>query len=115
MPKYKHGKVTSPIEFKTFKDAMENGRFVKGKTLSHKSFLAFLYWFGVRKVEALERTRQDFMVKDGLLIVDAKPKKGGEREPLEVPVDYPYVDLITENVEHSRHNLESKESRVWGF
>ena len=94
---------------------MENGRFVKGKALSHKSFLAFLYWFGVRKVEALERTRQDFMVKDGLLIVDAKPKKGGEREPLEVPVDYPYVNLITENVEQTRRNPENKESRVWDF
>ena len=84
MPKYKHGKVTAPIDFQTFKDAMENGRFAKDKMLSHKSFLAFLYWFGVRKAEALERTKEDFLVKDSLLIVNATPKKGGEREPLEV-------------------------------
>lgn len=110
LPKYKYGKVTAPIDFQTFKDAMENGSFAKGKMLSHKSFLAFLYWFGVRKAEALERTKIDFIVRDGLLIVNATPKKGGEREPLEVPVDYPYVNLIIKNVEQTRRN-----PRVWDF
>ena len=115
LPKYKHGKITTPIDFKTFKDAMENGKFVKSKMLSHKSFLAFLYWFGVRKAEALERTKEDFLIKDGLVIVDATPKKGGEREPLEVPVDYPYVDLIIEKVRVTRCDPENKEGRVWNF
>ena len=115
LPKYKCGKVTAPIDFQTFKDAMENGRFAKGKMLSHKSFLAFLYWFGVRKAEALERTTGDFVVKDGLLLVNAMPKKGGEREPLEVLVDYPYVDLIIKKVEQTRRNPGDKERRVWSF
>ncbi len=115
LPKYKHGKVTAPIDFPTFKEAMENGRFAKGKMLSHKSFLAFLYWFGVRKAEALERILEDFLVKDGLLIVNALPKKGGEREPLEVPVDYPYVDLILKNVKQTRRSSGNKEGRVWTF
>ena len=115
MPKYKHGKITTPIDFQTFKDAMKNGKFVKSKALSHKSFLAFLYWFGVRKAEALERTKKDFLIRDGLLIVDAAPKKGGEREPLEVPVGYPYVDLIIEKVKITRCSLRNKESRVWNF
>ncbi len=115
MPKYKHGKVTAPIDFQTFKDAMENGRFARNKTLSHKSFLAFLYWFGVRKAEALERTKKDFIIKDGLLIVNATPKKGGEREPLEVPVDYPYVDLIIKNIQQMRRAMGKKEGRVWDF
>lgn len=115
MPKYKHGKITRPIDFQTFKNAMENGKFVKSKKLSHSSFLAFLYWFGVRKAEALERTKEDFLVRDGLLIVDATAKKGGEREPLEVRVDYPYVDFIIEKVEATRCGPGNKEGRVWNF
>jgi hypothetical protein len=94
---------------------MENGKFVKSKMLSHKSFLTFLYWFGVRKAEALERTKEDFIIKDGLLIVDAVLKKGGEREPLEVSVDYPYVDLIVEKIERTRRSFRNEESRVWNF
>lgn len=115
LPKYKYGKITAPIDFETFKDAMENGKFVKSKMLSHKSFLTFLYWFGVRKAEALERTKEDFIIKDGLLIVDATPKKGGKREPLEVSVDYPYVDLVVEKIKRTRHSPRNKEGRVWNF
>jgi len=115
LPRYKHGKVTTPIDFRTFRDAMENGKFAKNKALSHKSFLSFLYWFGVRKIEALERTKEDFLMKDGLLIVNAKPKKGGEREPLEVPVNYPYVNLIVKNVKQTRSSSKNKEGRVWDF
>jgi len=111
LPKYKHGKITTPIDFQTFREAMKNGNFAKGRTLSHKSFLSFLYWFGVRKAEALERRKEDFLIKDGLLIVDATAKKGGEREPLEVPVNYPYVDLIIENAKQTRN----KEGRIWNF
>ena len=115
MPSYKYGKITAPIDFRTFRDAMENGRFAKGKALSHKSFLAFLYWFGVRKAEALERTKEDFLITDGLLIVNARPKKGGERESLEIPVDYPYADLIIENVKRTRHSPRNEDGRVWDF
>jgi len=115
LPKYKYGKVTTPIDFQTFKEAMENGKFAKGRMLSHKSFIAFLYWFGVRKTEALERRKEDFLIKDGLLIVDATAKKGGEREPLEVPVNLPYVDLIIKNVKQTRLSPRNKENRVWNF
>jgi len=94
---------------------MENGKFVKSKMLSHKSFLVFLYWFGVRKAEALERTKEDFLVKESLLIVNATPKKGGEREPLEIPVDYPYVDLVIKNAKQTRRSPRNKEGLVWNF
>lgn len=110
MPRYKHGKQTKPIDFEGFKRIMEKGEFVKKKALSHKSFLAFLYWFGVRKAEALERVREDFVIKDELLLVDATPKKGGEREPLEVKVNYPYVNLIIEQVKRTKSG-----KRVWSF
>jgi integrase len=115
LPKYKYGKITTPIDFQTFKESMEKGNFVESRALSHKSFLAFLYWFGVRKAEALERKKEDFQIKDGLLIVNATPKKGGQREPLEVPVEYPYIDLILKKVRQTRPSPENKESRVWNF
>ena len=69
----------------------------------------------MRKAEALERRKEDFLVKDGLLIVDATPKKGGEREPLEVPVNLPYVDLIIKNVKQTRRSPRNKEGRVWNL
>ncbi len=115
MPRYKYGKVTAPIDYQSFEEAMENASFPKGRKLSHKSFLAFLYWFGVRKAEALERITEDFLVKDSLLIVNATPKKGGQREPLEIPIDYPYVDLIIKKVEQARRSPENEEGRIWNF
>lgn len=110
---YKYGKQTNPIDFQTFKKLMDNGKFVE--PLRDKSFLAFLYWFGVRRAEALERVKGDFKIKDGLLIVNATPKKGGEREPLEVPVDYPYVDLIIKQLNKTRRTLANPTRRVWNI
>lgn len=110
---YKYGKQTTPIDFQTFSSIMENGKFVK--PLRDKSFLAFLYWFGVRRAETLERVKEDFIIKDGLLIVDATPKKGGEREPLEVLVNYPYVDLIVKKVNKTRRTLVNPTRRVWNI
>ena len=115
LPRYKNGKITAPIDYQSFEEAMEKASFPKGRMLSHKSFIAFLYWFGVRKAEALERIKEDFMVKDKLLIVNATPKKGGQREPLEIPMDYPYVELIVKKVEQTRRCLGNEEGRVWNF
>ena len=110
---YKYGKQTTPIDFKTFKSLVDKGKFVK--PLRDKSFLAFLYWLGVRRAETLERVKEDFVIKDGLLIVNATPKKGGEREPLEVPVDYPYIDLIIRKVNKTRRTLANPTRRVWNI
>jgi len=106
-PQYKHGKQTSPIEFKVFDKAMREGYFTQR---SHRSFSAFLYWFGVRRSEVLERVKEDFEVKDNVLIVDCPAKKGGYRELLEISVDLPYVNLIIEQV----HRTLPRQ-RVWKF
>jgi len=110
---YKYGKQTEPIDLQTFKVIMQNGKFVN--PLRDKSLLAFLYWFGVRRAEVIERVKEDFSVKDGLLIVNCPPKKGGEREPLEIPVDYPFVDLIIEQVDRTRRTLANPTRRVWNI
>ena len=110
MPRYKHGKQTAPIDFQTFKRAMEKVTFEKRNRTSYMSFVAFLYWFGPRKSEALERVKEDFVIKDALLIVDCPAKKGGKREPLEIPVDYPYVALILKQVQKA-----TAKQPIWTF
>jgi hypothetical protein len=108
MPEYKFGKQTEPIDFEKFESVMENGRFVKER--KHKSFLVFLYWFGVRRSEALERVKEDFEVKDETLIVNAPAKKHGMRPFLEAPLDLPFIDLIVDQVGRT-----PKGERVWPF
>jgi len=107
MPKYKHGKKTTVLSFKEFSEQFDNGIFKRG---SHRSFLAFLYWFGVRVTEALNLRKEDFSLKDGVLIVDCQPLKHGKREPLEIFVDLPYVELIIQRWRKTR-----KGRKLWGF
>lgn len=107
MPRYLHGKVTETMDFETFQQAMEKGEF---KNHTHRSFLAFLYWTGVRISEALERVKEDFILDDGVLIIEAPPKKGGERQPLELSADLPYVELIVDRLEKTK-----KGRRLWRF
>lgn len=110
---YKYGKQTAPIDFQAFQDVMEKGRFVR--KLRDKSFLAFLYWFGVRRSEALELVKEDFQIKDGLLMVNCPAKKGGQREALEAPTDLPHVKLIIEQVQKTRRTLANPTRRVWNI
>ena len=107
MPEYKQ-KQTEPITLKDFAEIMEKGRFTQ--PLSHKSFLAFLYWFGVRRSEVLERVREDFRVENGVLIVEAPAKKGGSRKELEIYIELPFVNLIIAQVNRTLPNR-----RVWPF
>ncbi len=106
--RFKYGKQTTPIDFKKFREAMETGDF---KKRSHKSFLAFLFWFGVRKIEALERLKEDFTVKERVLVVNAPGKKSGKRDALlQLPLNLPYMDLIIDQVKQAK-----KRQRVWSF
>lgn len=111
MPKYKEGKQTRPIPFSKFEEAMQDKNFVKSKRNVHKSYLAFLYWFGVYRSEALERVKEDFQLKGGVLKVRVPAKRGGERDvPLQIDADMPYVNLIIKRL----NKLEEGE-RVWPF
>jgi site-specific recombinase XerD len=110
---YRYGKQTTTIDFPTFQNIMKKGEFVKGNT--HRSFLAFLYWFGVRKSEALERTKSDFKVTDNFLVVKCPAKKRGRRKLLKAPLDLPYVDLILEQVQKTRKTKANPNRRVWNF
>jgi len=105
-PVYKHGKQKELIYLQQFMEMLKTTRFVK--PLRDKSFLAFLYWFGTRKSEALELVKEDFEIGDGILRVNAEAKKRGERPPLEIPLDLPLVECIIERVKKTRKNR-----RVW--
>lgn len=108
MPKYKHGKQTNPMDFKTFQDIMEHGEFKVPKR--DRSFLALLYWCGVRKSEAYERVKEAFTITNSHLIIDfGKRKKGGLKvPPLELNLKLPYVSLIVDRVKKARRG-----ERVW--
>jgi site-specific recombinase XerD len=108
LPEYKHGKQTEPIMFSQFQEAMEKGYFVK--PLRDKSLLAFLYWFGVRRTEAIDRVVSDFNVEDGFLIVRCPAKKRGRRKVLKAPTNLPYIHLILKQVENARKKGRRK---VW--
>jgi integrase len=108
MPKYKHGKQTDTIELKFLTDRMNRGVFKQ--PLRDKSFLALLYWTGVRKSEAYERVKEDFIVTETDLVIDfhQRKKNGLEVPPLEIPLDLPYMNLILERVQKTRQGR-----RVW--
>lgn len=107
-PIYKHGKQKELIYLREFIEKLASTKFVK--PLRDKSFLAFLYWFGTRKSEALELVREDFEIEDRILRVKAKAKKRGERPPLEIPLDLPLVHYIIERVQRTKPN-----HRVWNM
>jgi integrase len=108
MPIYKYGKQKELIYLQQFMEILEATRFVK--PLRDKSFLAFLYWFGTRKSEALERVKEDFEIENNILRVNAKVKKRGERPALEIPIDLLLVNLIIEKIEKTKPNR-----RVWNM
>jgi len=99
--KYKDGKRTKAIDFETFSKGMNSDKFTH--KLRDRSYLAFLYWSGVRRSEAYERVREDFSIKNGFLFVNVPAKKHGERGgDLRIPVNLPFVDLILERLEKTR-------------
>jgi integrase len=99
--KYKHGKRTKTMEFDTFRKGMEYGKTTHA--LRDRSYLAFLYWSGVRRSEAYEREKEDFEIKDGILLVTVPAKKQGERGgSLRIRVDLPFVNLIIERLNKTR-------------
>ena len=109
MPTYKHGKQMAPIDLKILSSYMNEGHFSGGDY--HRSFLAFLYWFGVRRMEALLRKREDFVIEETVMFVEVPPiKRGQPRPPLEIDTDLPFVDLIINQVLETPFG-----ERVWPF
>lgn len=112
MPKYKDGKKTVQMDFQDFSKAL-NRKDCFVSPLRDKSFLALLFWTGLRKSEILERTKKDFTIKGGKLFIDAPPKKGGKRLKLKIDVDLPFVDLILKQISKARKTKADPKRHVW--
>jgi len=137
--RYKHGKLKKAMKIQAFKcmlDKVDRIDLGKYDPLTIKSFLAILYWTGLRKTEVhgakphryvcppckshsepivkyteaiLGILKEDIETKGDMLIVEAVARKHGKREaPLELWLGFPFMELI---VEQWKRAPEGK--RVW--
>jgi len=101
MPNYtREGKQEIPMSFAEFKEGMEHGKFCKD---SHRAFPVCLYYYGVRKTEARRAIREQFSIQHGLLFFDVgqRLKHSKKTDPLPIPVDAPFVNVLIEAVENT--------------
>ena len=86
MGRYKHGKQKEIIPYPEIVERMKQAT-ANGLELEKRAYFWILYYCGVRKSEAYERTIDDVVVTDESIILDFhKRKKGGETvTPLEIP------------------------------
>lgn len=89
---------------------MNTGKFCEK---SHRAFVVVLYYFGIRKSEALKALRRQFWIERGNLIFDVgKRKKRSKRTPpLKIATDKPF---IPELIEHLLGITDAQE-RVFNF
>lgn len=100
MGHYKTGKKTEILSFSTIKKAVLKAFL----SIEEEAFFWILYYCGVRKSEAYERVAEDFVVRDGHLVIDfhERKKHGALVPPLELPLRWYGVDKIVKVVETAR-------------
>lgn len=98
--RYKFGKQEELISFPQVLELVEKADLSK----SELAYFWLLYYTGVRKSEAYERTAEDFKITEDQVIVDFKRrKKGGARvDPLKLPRSWPGVSLIVDCILKAR-------------
>ena len=137
--RYKYGKQKKAITLEQFKEIVDKvDRIDLGKydPPTIKSFLAVLYWLGLRKTEVHGAKRhryvcpsckrhekpivkyteavpgilkEDIEVKGDIMYIEAAARKHGKREaPLELWLGFPFVDLILEQWKRTEPG-----KRVW--
>ncbi len=123
--RYKHGKQRKAVDIPTFKAMLDKIDLVdlgKYDPLTIKSFLALLFWTGLRKTEAIGAKRhkyvcppcsrhaepivkyteaipgilkEDIEIQGDIMLIEAVARKHGNREaPLELWIGFPFMDLI---------------------
>jgi integrase len=100
--KFKHGKQNEEMPKATFYKIVEQGHFTKHW---HKALVVLLWYTGSRISELLELRKQHFTIKDNILYVTVKAKKHGTpRNPFQLHMKLPYVNLIAERTKNVRGN-----------
>ena len=106
--RYKYGKQTELLELEEIISKVS--RVKKKLTVEALAYFWLLFWCGVRKSEAYERTVQDCQVTEEFFVIDFhKRKKGGAQvPPLELPLWFPGVKEICEQLLKARKRKASR-------
>jgi integrase len=95
---YKYGKKLETLPFPVIKQKVA----AADLCWRDEAYFWLLYYTGVRKSEAYERSASDFKIKDQFLVIDFKRKKGSINvPPLELPHSWYGVDRIVKAVNHA--------------
>ncbi len=98
MPKYKNGKITEQLSFQQILERVSKAR--KKLTLEAVAFFWLIYWCGVRKSEAYERTVDDCQLTDQFFIIDfhQRKKHGATVPALKLPLDFPGIIILRDQL-----------------
>lgn len=107
--RYKHGKIMKPITFPEFEKALEHPY---NAALCYRSFIALIYYTGVRVSEALRAVKEDFRTERATLYWDVgrRLKHGRVTPPLPLDLSQPHMNLILEQL-----NSTKKGERLFDF
>lgn len=108
MPNYKRGKIVEQLSFQEIQERVKKAR--KKITLEGLAFFWLLYYAGCRKSEAYERTVDDVELTLTHIIIDfhQRKKHGATAPPLRLPLNFPGMDILKEQLLHARKLSTSK-------
>ena len=106
--KYKSGKQFEQLSFAEIQEKV-----AAAKPRMNRESLAYfwiLYYSGVRNSELYERTVEDCVIKQSLFIIDFHQRKKGSAEvpPLEIPLWFPGMDVVCEQLEKARSRRKTR-------
>ena len=102
MPHYKAGKQIKLLEFSDIQ--IKVNKSTQDLSLESLAFFWILYYTGCRKSEAYERLVSDCTLTKTNFILDFHKRKKGSSEvpPLKIPLWFPGMDLVCEQLEKAR-------------
>jgi integrase len=98
MPWYrKEGKVLTPLTEAAFKEGMQRDHFV---THRHRALVILYYYSGVRRMEGLRVTREQFQIGQNYIYfeVGQRLKHSKQTSPLPIPKTAPYVNELEDAI-----------------
>lgn len=96
--RYKYGKKEELLSFQDVQERVEAAR--NRLNLENLAYFWLLYYTGVRKSEAYERTIEDAEITDSFFIIDfhQRKKHGSTVPPIKLPRSFPGVDVLCEQL-----------------